>query len=413
MMNSMRKETTSKHQGALFWPHIYLPNLTRERYPKLLGMYGSPGKVMKAEKQHIIKALGYHVLCRSKKTKEDCLNVQERRHHTEKHQDSPHYKTSAYHICRYTTRKGCTTKKDLTKLSLQFLRWLLFQTDEDAFLKYVKSFPHQVTEKDYGYDHETGKPVLNMKEVVELKKFIVSAKPKQYKIIPVGYLREVQQVLAPQISKKPPLTVRSKRAQATQVIGKGTQKRLQHATYRITKLEEKLAKAENLINNYIKDNKTLMDDLKKQKWQKNATEKELEEIKEDVSFCKSDLAFATKELKKCTLLRSHCNEANANLNKLQQDLKYLPERKAIIHAARTAIKRVAQAAGKRIREKDFSETAMEKLKTRIEGAQENIVQASRDVTTAQLLERFVKFYNDVFDQDYGVLIEALLARRRE
>jgi len=410
MSSSKRKATTSTHKGALFWPHIYLPNLTRERYPKLLGMYGSPGKVMKAEKQHIIKALGYHVLCRAEKSKDDCFKVQERRHHAEKHHASPHSKTPAYHICRYTHKKGCTTREALTKLSLQFLRWLLFQTDEDAFLSYVKSFPHQVTEKDYGYDHETGKRVMSKKEVVEIKRSIVSASPKQYKTIPVGYLREVQQALAPRISTKAP--IRSLKAQPTQVIGKTTQKRLKHAMFKIDKLEGKLQEAEDLINYYIKENKTLMDNLNQKRLKQTATEKELKEIKEDVAFCNRDLDYATQELDKCSLLRAHCSEATATLKELQEDFQNIPKRKAIRKATEAAIASAVKAASERIAQPHPDIEAMDKLRSRLQKGREDILR-DNEATDTQLIKRFVEFYNEVFDEDFGVLIEALLAKEKE
>jgi predicted small secreted protein len=167
-----------------FWPKIYRPNVSR--YPELSKVFGGAANLMKAEKKWLWNAMKYNDKCAGIVEKIECEAAKEDRiselHH-------PYFKSKSVKTCAYKAKSCKSRDVDYSKLSLQFLRWMLFELDRDSFNEYVKQFPHQVTEERYGFNVEDGRRYIPVDAVEELQATVVPSSIEEImleRISPIG-----------------------------------------------------------------------------------------------------------------------------------------------------------------------------------------------------------------------------------
>lgn len=388
-------------QGSSFWPQIYLTNVTREKYPKLLGKYGTPGKLMKAEKEYLLGALNYHVMCREQDTKEKCNTLTEKRHISRK--NNAYSQRSAYHICRYDNKKGCVAKKATNKLSLQFLRWLLAETDQNAFLSYVAAFPHQLTEVDYGYDHDTDRETLTTQDVTEIKRQILSSNPNLGNL-PKGHLQEVQRLISDSPMVEPSSRLSSRQVAATP---DECETRLKMAFSDNKDLEKKLKQTEKDLQSSVEEIEALSIRLKNVMNDNRMKEKDVEKCQTNLNLCHEEMKNAIGIINQSRSLRDTHDVVVKELKELRDFARGFPSALEIRKAAKTSFHEVANALRKRMQDsRPYDRALFERIARLQQRAEKDIMGVNQ--TAAQSLSAFIDFYNTMFDQDYGLLKEAIL-----
>lgn len=180
-----------------FWPSVYKVNVNR--YPELISQHGNANNVMKAEKKAIWDALHYDGECKLIATKQGskCRGRLEDRHRRERTENS-FTKKSAFKTCKYKANGQCVGANVKLDQSLQFLRWLLFSVDPSGFYEYVHMFPHQLTEKDYGYNIEEREQYIPEPIVQELQQVYMNAEVQE---LPEAIQRQIESAESPIFSR--------------------------------------------------------------------------------------------------------------------------------------------------------------------------------------------------------------------
>lgn len=144
-----------------FWPSVYQPNV--RKHQEILEKYGNAAAVMRAEKKHIWEMLDYSTHCENQ-DEETCSSAVEKRH-----RKGVFGRNTSYKLCKKSKTGSCSGAPVNYDISLQFLRWLLSETNPTAFKDYVRKFPHQLTERNYGYNLEEAFNYLPKSVVDEIK----------------------------------------------------------------------------------------------------------------------------------------------------------------------------------------------------------------------------------------------------
>jgi predicted nucleic acid-binding protein len=385
-----------------FWPSVYKVNVNR--YPELIKEFGNANNVMKAEKKAIWDALHYDDECKLIAVRDGskCRGKLEDRH---RGKDLPKTftKKSAFKVCKYKTNGHCVGANVKLDQSLQFLRWLLYSVDPNAFRAYVHSFPHQLTERNYGYNIEENEQYIPEPVVQELQAVYINADLQE---LPNAIQYNIEQASAPvryaeRLSSVSPLVKRGQRAVLRRVsIKRSDENRLKECVANSKRLEEKLkehALEAKLLSETLNENKRLRRELLE-------TSKSLANVKAD----RDDLNRAYMEAEKYA---QDCQKARTELKEMRREMEKLANQRAPSEAD---LKRAFDIMTKKIgiTMTRAAETGSQAFVTVAKDVKANFVRIQRimqdkDTPTSERAAELIKFYIELFDTETGYLSEVL------
>lgn len=338
-----------KRGGNQFWPKVYVPNLHQKHasYAKRMGGYG---KVMKAEKQYIWDALHYGDECKVLDSV-SCRKNMEKRH--KNLSDTTFANKPTYRKCKFSRTGVCEAAVNDMTQSLQFMRWLLFNVDGDAFNQYVKAFPHQLTEENYGYSYDDNVQYIPV-DVVEMLQQAIPiniepvAEPRPYQAKSAKVQSARRAILKPIAPPK-----QAKQAKQAKQVRKVRQKAYSADNAMIKRqkgiegaeLEIRLRMYEMNYEKAVLHIKELEDEIKRLQIQKKKSSgtKQIQNLQQkledarldaiaDANACKMQIEEISLELNE---LQKHNKELGAetrdcenSLDKMKQEMIQLDEEKA-------------------------------------------------------------------------------------
>ena len=382
-----------------FWPSVYKVNVNR--YPELIQMFGNANNVMKAEKKAIWDALHYDDECKliAAKQGSKCRGKLEDRHR--RLSDNSFAKKTAFKTCKYKANGQCVGANVKLDQSLQFLRWLLFSVDPKSFYEYVHQFPHQLTEKNYGYNIEEQEQYIPEPVVEELQAVYVNADLEVLPEIIQHQIESVSPIGVAQYAKRatairrisPPRHASPKRASPKRSDG-----RLKECMAHSKRLEEKL-KEHSLeageLARTLEQNRTLNRELKTARKELADTIGERDEL---------DKAYkeAEKYAQDCAKLRAELKDVRKEMDNLSKQPK--PSESDIKHAFAIMTKKIGVAMTNR------AITGKQEYITVANNVKQDFIRVKKivedsDRSTGEHASELIKFYIDLFDTTTGYLSE--------
>lgn len=394
-----------------FWPSVYKLNINR--YPEVLSKYGgSANQVMKAEKKAIWDALHYEDECKliDIKNGSKCRGMLESRHrHLPGSQTFT--KKAAFKTCKYRANGTCVAANVKLDQSLQFLRWLLFSVDPIGFQQYVHEFPHQLTERNYGYNIEENEQYIPEQVVEELQQYYMmlpEAVEQQIENVSPAIARMadiVEAAAADPIRRANPIAAKKQRRSsgtaAVAAVAAAAQKELKTCVANSKRLEDKLKDHEiqaRELADMIRENRTLKQQLREATKSLTATQKdrdELEKAYNDAAKYADDCVKARSELKE---LRQAMEKISKQRVPSEQDLKRAFA--VMTEKIGMTMTRIMTAANRN------AAVEASAIEIRNDYLKMKRVMEDEELTTSEKAALLIKFYIDLFDTKTGYLSEA-------
>lgn len=370
-----------------FWPKVYYPNL--KQFPALIHQYGSVQNVMKAEKAFIWESLHYDNKCRVL----DAVNCSKEVESRHKVSGKPYADKSGYHTCKYQSEGECVASKTQYGQSLQFLRWLLHETDSNAFRRYVEHFPHQLRENKYGYSHEERRQYIPIEVVQELQQTVM---PQTITEIKTGSPKHVEYHSTPIIISEP-----RRRSVAVTVIGERTLNKCRQKTKRLSKTLEKL---ETQAQRLAEDNKMLTQRLQQSAREDKMTKAQREKLERELKECRGYLQEAQQYAQQCATQRRNVTQLETQIDELEKYQSNVESKMPSLSQLKKAFKIMGQIVGtvsKPALEAKSSIRTLTEIMKRMQATTKALNDKSLEMPGK--ITKVLDLYVELFDPDSGLL----------